>query len=282
MEKIITEKMLSDYRIHLMEEEKSSATIEKYMRDLKKLVNFMGKEEVTKLRMIAFKEKLLHTDGYKISSVNSYLVAANRFLEYQGWYDLRVKNYRVQREIFCPKDKHLSEKEYKRLVRTANRLGKRRISMILQTICSTGMRVSELSYLSVAAVRQGCLEVRCKGKIRMILLSEKLQRELLSYIEEKEIEEGTVFRTRSGKPVDRSNIWREMKKLCEQAEIEKSKAYPHNLRHLFAECFYALQNDIAKLADVLGHSSIETTRIYIKTTSEEHRKRLEMMNLMCI
>ena len=247
--------MLKTYQVYLWEEEKSTATIEKYMRDLKKLVNYMKEKEVTKSKMIAYKEKLMNEDHYKISSINTYLVAANRFFEYMGWYDLKVKTYKIQNEAFSPENKNLSKIEYKRLLRIAIKKKKIRLSLIIQTLCATGMRVSEVSFVSVAAVKKGVVEVCCKGKVRKILLPNRLKKELLIYIRKGGIKDGIVFCTHSGNAIDRSNIWKEMKKLCNEAEVEESKVFPHNLRHLFAQCFYSVKRDVVKLADVLGHSS---------------------------
>ncbi len=276
----ITESILLSYKEYLYEEERSPATIEKYMCDLRKLIRFMDGREITKMRMIEYKEYLREEKRYKVSSINSFLVAANRLFEFMEWYDLRVKTYKVQREVFVPENRDLSREEYKRLVRTARRQGKERLALVLQTIGATGIRVSELSSITVASVARGMAELYCKGKQRQILLPRDLQKSLLRYIRVKRLKKGAVFCTLSGKPLDRTYIWREMKRLCEAAGIEKDKVYPHNLRHLFARCFYQLNKDIAKLSDLLGHSSIETTRIYIKSTSKEHRKELEALKLL--
>lgn len=280
MERRITQKMLKGYEACLREEEKSGATIRKYISDLNKLMAYVGGRPLTKSLLLAYKEKLYREDRYKINSVNSYLVAANRFFEYMHWYDLKVKTYRVQKEIFCPENRYLTKREYKRLLQEAKREKKLRLYMILETLAATGMRVSELQFLTVDAVRRGQLEIHNKGKVRIVLLSSGLQKQLFLYIAQMHMEAGTVFCTRSGEPMDRSNIWREMKNLCKKAGVEPDKVFPHNLRHLFAQCFYEIKKDIAKLADVLGHSSIETTRIYIRTTSREHRKQLEMLDLI--
>jgi site-specific recombinase XerD len=191
-----------------------------------------------------------------------------------------VKPYRGQPENFCPEEKHLDREEYKKLLAEAKRQKKKRLFLMLETMASTGMRVSELKCINVAGVRRGMIEVQNKGKIRKVLLTRKMQRQLLAYIREEKLEEGLVFRTKRGKAVDRSNVWKEMKKLCEGAGIEESKVFPHNLRKLFAACLYKVQRDIAKVADILGHSSIETTRRYLRKTSKEYGKILEKMNLV--
>lgn len=280
MERRITEEMIEEYRNYLYEEEKSRATIEKYLCDLKKLIGYANGQILTKSLMLNYKEKLYREDRYKINSVNSYLVAANRFFEYMQWYELRVKTYRVQKEIFCPEEKYLSKAEYKRLLRQAREEKKIRLYMILETLAATGMRVSEIQFLTVSAVRRGTVEINNKGKVRTVLLSTQLQKQLLLYLVDARIHSGVVFRTKRGKAVDRSNIWREMKELCQKADVLPDKVFPHNLRHLFARCFYQIKKDIAKLADVLGHNSIETTRLYIRTTPKEHRKQLEMLDLL--
>lgn len=280
MRKYITEKSLLDYQEHLYEEEKSSATIQKYLCDLKKLQAYVGKKELTKKGMIEYKEMLKDSHKYRLSSINSFLVAANRFFEFMGWYELKVKTFRIQKEAFLPENKNLTKKEYEKLVQTAEKKEQHRLSLILETICATGIRVSELSEITVASVKRGIADIYCKGKARQVLIPKALQKKLLYYISRKRIDHGAVFQTSNGKTVDRSNIWREMKALCKDSGIPKEKVFPHNLRHLFAKSFYQIEKDIAKLADVLGHSNIETTRIYIKTTSYEHRRQLETMGLV--
>ena len=278
MKRIITKEMLLQYQEYLYEEEKTTATIKKYICDLKKLLDYSSGREITKRLVIEYKEEL--RKKYKLTSVNSFLVAANRLFEYLGWYDLRVKTYRIQKEVFVPEKRDLSKAEYKKLVRAAMKMGKKRLAMILQTICATGIRISELSSVTVESILKGVVEIYCKGKQRLVLLPKKLQRKLLRYIQGNGIVSGIVFCTSGGKAVDRSNIWKEMKLLSEEAEVLEEKVYPHNLRHLFAKEFYAVEKDIAKLADVLGHSSIETTRGYVKTTSGEHQKQLDRMKLV--
>lgn len=230
--------------------------------------------------VVGYKEYLRKKKKYKLTSINSFLVAANRLFEYLGWYDLRVRTYKIQKEAFVPENRDLSREEYKRLVKAALKKGKIRLAMIIQTICATGMRISELASVTLESVAGGVVEIYCKGKQRIILLPGKLRKKLLRYIKENKIAGGIVFRTSGGKAVDRSNIWKEMKMLSKEAGVQESKVYLHNLRHLFAKEFYTAGKDIAKLADVLGHSNIETTRGYIKTTSREHQKLLDQMNLV--
>ncbi len=280
MERFITEKHLMYFREHLYEEEKSSATIRKYMCDLNKLVKFIGIQELTKKKMIEFKEMLKQSDRYKLSSINSFLAAANSFMDFQGWHDLKVKTIRIQKTAFTPENRDLTKEEYQRLVQEAKKKGKNRLALILETICATGIRVSELADITVSGVRQGMAEIYCKGKARRVLIPKILQQKLIYYIGKKSLKHGAVFQTSGGKSVDRSNIWKEMKALCKDANVNESKVFPHNLRHLFAKSFYQIEKDIAKLADMMGHSSIETTRIYVKTTSHEHRRQLDAMRLV--
>lgn len=280
MVKRITEKMLQEYRRYLQQAEKSPATINKYMCDLKKLQDYAGKRKLTKVLVIEYKEHLRKSGRYKTSSINSFLVAANRLFEYCGWYELRIKTYKIQRETFVPESRELTKGEYKKLVQTAKKLGRERTALILQTICATGIRVSELSAITVEAARKGVATIYNKGKERKVLLSRALQVELLHYVRQKGIRHGAVFQTSSGKAVDRTSIWRDMKGLCEQAGVDQEKVFPHNLRHLFAQTFYRIDRDIARLADILGHSNIETTRIYLKESGHQYRKQLDHMRLL--
>lgn len=276
----ITDEMLERYEKYLYEEEKSPSTIQKYMRDLCKLSSFADGREISRQLVIEYKQHLQDAGKYKTSSINSFLVAANRFFEYMGYHELKVKTFKVQKETFVPEARELSKEEYKKLVRVAEGSGKNRISMIIQTICATGIRVSELSAITVSAVKRGVATIRCKGKERQILIPRELQVKLLRYVRKHGIKHGIVFRTWSGKAVDRTCIWREMKKLCEVACVNSDKVFPHNLRHLFARTFYKMYQDIVKLADILGHSNIETTRIYLKESYSEHQRQLEKMGLL--
>ena len=280
MKRVIKESMLGKYESYLKNEEKSKATISKYLCDVRKLINYLGGREVKKELVLSYKDKLLNQDGYKVSSINSFLVAANCFFEYMGWLDLKVKTYRVQQETFCPENRFLSKEEYYRLVRAAKEAGKIRLAMILQAICASGIRISELKFITVESVQNNMIVIHSKGKVRRIFLPDKLRKELLYYIGRNGIRKGMVFCTASGKAVNRSNIWKEMKALCKKAGVAQDKVFPHNLRHLFATVFYNIKRDIAKLADVLGHSNIETTRIYIRTTGSEYMKHLNQMELV--
>ena len=280
MERIMSEELLENYKRYLEDEEKSPATIDKYIRDNRKIMKYAEGTLLTKPLLLAFKEKLYKTDGYKVNSANSILESVNRFFEFMEWYELRVKTYRTQQETFCLEERHLTKKEYKKLLAEARKQGKQRLYLIMETLASTGMRVSELQFATVEAARVGILEVDNKGKIRKVLLTKQMRSQLLSYAKDQGIEEGYLFRTRSGRPVDRSNVWKEMKSLCEGAGVDPRKVFPHNLRKLFAASLYKMEKDIAKLADLLGHSSIETTRRYIRETSREHRRTLERLNLV--
>ena len=217
---------------------------------------------------------------YAVRSANSMLAALNAFLRFAGRHDLCVKQFKVQKEAYCSEEKELTKAEYKALVRAAEQKNNERLSLVVQTICGTGIRVSELQSITVEAVRRGEAVVSCKGKTRKIFIVKALQKKLLRYAAEQGIVSGILFMTKSGKPLDRSNIWRQMKELCVQAGVSPQKVFPHNLRHLFARTFYGIEKDIAKLADILGHSNINTTRIYIITTGAEHRRRLENMRLI--
>ncbi len=276
----ITDLSLEKYKEYLYEEEKSTATVNKYINDLNKLKKFADGKELTKTLVISYKEYLQTECCYKTSSINSFLAAANCFFEFMEWFDLRVKTIRVQKQVFTPAAKDLSKEEYKRLVKTAERTGNTRLAMIIQALCAMGIRVSELEFITVKSVKDGVVKVYCKGKERQVLIPKSLQVKILYYIYKNSISHGTVFCTNSGKPVDRSNIWREMKSLCGKADVEDGKVFPHNLRHLFAKTFYHAFKDIAKLADILGHNSIETTRVYVMTTSNEYQKQLDNMDLV--
>lgn len=262
---------------YLAEEEKSSVTIAKYVRDVQRFLRWLGGQGVTRERTIAYKRHLL-VHGYALRSVNSMLAAVNSFLAFRGLTDCRVRLCRMQREIYQRAERELSRAEYLRLLRAAE--GNRRLWLLMQTICATGIRVSELRYFTVEAVRRGEVSVACKNKNRKILLPGRLKTLLLRYARDTGISGGVIFRTRSGRPLDRSNIWAAMKQLCARAKVDPDKVFPHNLRKLFARTFYDLEKDIAKLADILGHSSINTTRIYIMSTGQEHRRQLERLRLL--
>lgn len=275
----LTDKLVAEFSAHLKNEEKSKNTTEKYLRDVRMFAAHFRGTEITKEMVIAYKSKLL-AEHYAVRSVNSILASLNSLFTFLGWSDCKVKSMKLQRQIYCPEEKELTKAEYLRLVNTAKRKGKERLNLILQTICGTGIRVSELEYITVEAAKSGKAVVALKGKTRSVFLVKELQKKLLRYATEQNISSGTIFITRNGKPLSRTNIWREMKGLCQEAGVHPQKVFPHNLRHLFARVFYGIEKDIAKLADILGHSSVNTTRIYIISTGSEHRKRMENMHLI--
>lgn len=277
--RILTSEAVQNFKKFLREEEKSENTIEKYLRDVRAFAAYSGGAEVTKEVVVSYKNKLL-SESYAVRSVNSMIASLNSLFSYLNWTDCKVKSIKLQRQIYCPEEKELTKAEYMRLVNTAKHKGNERLNLILQTICGTGIRVSELQFITVEAVRCGEAIVSLKGKTRTVFLVKELQKKLLRYAAKQEIKSGAIFITRTGRPMSRTNIWREMKSLCEQANVNPNKVFPHNLRHLFARVFYGIEKDIAKLADILGHSSINTTRIYIISTGNEHRRRMENMRLI--
>lgn len=277
--KYLSIEFIEEFFTYLQSEEKSENTIEKYVRDAKSFITYMNGMEVTKEAVIEYKNKLI-SKHYAARSINSMLASLNSMFAFLGWTECRVKFIKLQRQIYCPEEKVLTKGEYIRLVNTARRSGDRRLCLILQTICSTGIRVSELKYITVEAAKHGEAVVSLKGKTRSIFIVRELQKKLTRYAMEKKIKSGAIFITHSGNPIARTNIWKAMKRLCIQAGVDSQKVFPHNLRHLFARVFYTLEKDIVKLADILGHSNINTTRIYIITTGKEHRRRMENMQLI--
>lgn len=263
---------LENYEQYLELEEKSAATVEKYLRDCRAFFAYLGGRPISKRETIRYKEYL--ASRYAVSSVNSMLVSLNSYLRFTGREDCRVKLCKVQRQMFCREEKELTEEEYKRLVKAARGT---RLALVLQTICGTGIRVSELQYITVEAVREGKATVRCKNKTRVIFIPERLQKLLKQYSKKRSIKAGPVFVSRTGKPLHRSNIWRDMKNLCAKAHVTPQKVFPHNLRHLFARMFYRIDRDIVRLADLLGHSSVNTTRVYMVETGGRHVSCLEKM-----
>ncbi len=277
-ERILTADIIENFRKNLELQEKSTSTIEKYIRDVKAFSVYAENVAITKEKVIAYKKYL--GNNYAVRSVNSMLASINSLFSFLGWHDLRVKSLKLQQQVFCPEEKELTKAEYARLCKTAERKHNERLNLILQTICGTGIRVSELQFITVEAVKNGEAIVNCKAKTRAVFIVKELKQKLLRYAAEQNIKSGMIFVTRTGKPISRTNIWREMKDLCEEANVNPKKVFPHNLRHLFARVFYGIEKDIAKLADILGHSSINTTRIYIISTGTEHRKKMENMHLI--
>lgn len=277
-ERLITHELLEKYKDWLREQEKSAGTIELYCRNIKALKVFLNGRYASKTELIMWKEEL--TEKYAPASVNAMLAAVNSFLDYCGWNDSKVKPLRIQKEIFCREERELTKEEYLRLVQTAERTGSKRLSLVMQTICSTGIRVSELQAVTVEAVAAGRAVVSCKGKTRIVFIPDKLRRALSAYIKKQKRTAGAVFLTKAGRPLNRSNIWRDMKKLCAEAGVEPEKVFPHNLRHLFARIYYTLEKDLSRLADILGHTSVTTTRIYTMESGMVHRRQIEKMGLV--
>lgn len=275
--RILSEKNIETFQNHLLQEEKSTATMEKYLRDVRAFLVFSGQTAITKDLVMTYKQALLEKN-YAVRSINSMLASLNSLLDFLGWGDCKVKSLKIQRQTYCAEEKELTKAEYLRLLEASR--NQPQLNLIMQTICGTGIRVSELKYFTVETVRRGEIVVSCKSKTRTILLPGKLKKLLLEYAKKNKIQSGAVFVTRNGKPVNRSNIWAQMKRLCEIAGVKPSKVFPHNLRKLFARTFYGIEKDIAKLADILGHSSINTTRIYIMTTGTEHRRKIERLGLV--
>ena len=276
--KKITEKLIKNFRNYLINEEKSDATLEKYIRDICAFLSWLCGKGVDKQIVLEYKAYLV--ENYKPASVNSVISSLNSFFTYNEWYDCKVKSLKIQKQIFASKEKELTKAEYERLLDAAKSKKNERLYLLMQTICSTGIRVSELRFVTVAAVNTGVANINCKGKLRQVFLPKALCKILTRYIREQKITSGSVFVSRTGKPLDRSNIWSDMKKLCESAGVSKDKVFPHNLRHLFARTYYSLQKDIVRLADILGHSSVDTTRIYTKETGVVHKRQIEKMGLL--
>ena len=279
MERKLEAADIAAFRQHLLEEEREPATIEKYLRDVSGFAAWIGREMVTKETVTRWKEQLA-TSGCQAVTVNGKISAVNKFFAFLGWTDCRVKYLRIQRRMFRNTERELTKDEYSRLVETARGLGRERLSLLIETVCATGIRVSEVRYITIEAIQSGRADIALKGKIRTILLPGKLCRKLLKYARKKKIASGEIFLTRSGQGLSRRQIWAEMKAICARAGVEKTKVFPHNLRHLFARTFYRACRDVARLADVLGHSSIETTRIYLISSGVEHARQLERLGLI--
>lgn len=276
-EKTLTQNRIRRFQHYLIREEKSPATMEKYLRDVNAFSRFASGRPITKELVIAYKQ-YLQQQGYAVRSINSMLASVSSLLTFLGLPQCKAKAIRFQRQTYCPEDRELSKEEYMRLLRAAKE--KPQLMLVMETICGTGIRVSELRWFTFEAVRQGEITVRCKGKTRNILIPTQLRRKLLQYAETRHIQCGPIFLNAKGLPLDRSRIWAAMKRLCAAAGVQASKVFPHNLRKLFARTFYRAQKDIGKLADILGHSSIDTTRIYIMSTGREHREQIERLGLV--
>ena len=272
----ITEKKIHEFRLYLKNEERADNTIEKYTRDIRQFVGFLNGEPVTKDAAVAWKIKLKQT--HAVTSINSMLAALNSFCAFFS-LGIKIKPYRIQRQLFLSDRKDLSRAEYERLLQEAKSQTNERLFYIIQTICATGIRVSELKYITSETVKAGQAEITNKGKTRAVFIAKILQKTLSAYAKKHKITSGCIFITRNGKPLNRSNIWSDMKKLCEDAEVEPAKVFSHNLRRLFSRMFYSHDKDLAKLADTLGHSSVDTTRIYIMESNAKHRQIIERLGL---
>ncbi|MBQ6163720.1 MAG: tyrosine-type recombinase/integrase [Clostridia bacterium] len=280
MEIILSPDVLARFRKTLAADEKSDATAGKYLHAARDFAGFLSGRAVTRDLALEYKNTVLERK-YAPKSVNVSVAALNSLFAFLGLSGCRLKAMKIQKRVFADEKAELTETEYHRLVDAAHRMRNGRLALILATICATGIRVSELKFITVEAARRGEATVTNKGKTRAVLIPRELQKKLLKYAQKRKITAGAIFVTRGGKPVDRTNVWREMKKLCAAARVDPAKVFPHNLRRLFARKFYNLEKDIAKLADLLGHSSIDTTRIYIMSTRKAHRKQIERMRLVC-
>ncbi len=276
--KMITKKTVSAFGVYLHNEEKSDNTIKKYMRDIRSFAKWLGGRNVDKNAVLEYKKELC--GKYAPKSVNSVLSSLNSMFMYMNRYELKVKMLKIQRQIFADKEKELTKAEYERLLTAAKNKKNERLYYLMQTIGSTGLRISELKYVTVDSVKKGQATINCKGKIRQVFLPKQLCTMLKNYIKTKQIKSGAVFISRKGNPLDRSDVWKMMKNLCEVAHVAKEKVFPHNFRHLFARTFYSLKKDIVRLADILGHSSIETTRIYTMETAEIHINQIQKLGLL--
>ena len=274
----ITRELIENFKHYLIEEEKSSATLEKYMRDVTAFFVWLTGCELDKMTVLRYKEYL--TANYAPASVNSVLSSLNSFFDYNEWHGLKVKMLKIQKQIFAERSKELSKAEYERLLTAAKQKRNERLYYLMQTICSSGIRVSELSAITIEAVKAHRATINCKGKMRVVVLPKDLCKMLSEYAKGQKITSGPVFITRTGKPLDRSTIWKMMKSLCEDAGVLKEKVFPHNLRHLFARTYYSIQKDIVRLADILGHSSVNTTRIYTMETYDVHCRQIQRLGLL--
>lgn len=276
--RMIRKENILAFQDYLMEEEKSRNTIEKYVRDITFFEMWLCGREVTKRLALEYKQSLC--EKYAPASVNSIISAMNHFFSYMEWYDIRVKALKIQRQIFSNQEKELTKAEYERLLQVAEHKKNYRLYYLMQTICSTGIRISELQYITTAAVKTGQARISCKGKIRVVILPQQLCKMLKRYIKEQHIGHGFIFVSRNGNPLDRGYVWKMLKSLCNAAGVAKEKVFPHNFRHLFARTYYSLQKDIVRLADILGHSSVNTTRIYTIETGEVHRRQIQSLGLL--
>ena len=278
MDNIVTTEHIDAYCLSLLADERAAGTISKYRRDLTAFAHWLDGRTVTKETAAGWKSHLSHR-GYAPCTINSMLAAVNGFCRFMAWH-IKVKFLKIQRQIFRDSARELSKSEYDRLLTTAREGGQERLALIMETLCATGIRVSELRYITVEAALAGRATITLKGKIRTILLPAKLYRKLVKYARKQKIAAGEIFLTSSGRGISRRQVWFELKRLCRAAGVEPSKVFPHNLRHLFATTFYRASRDIVRLADMLGHSSIDTTRIYLTVSGAEQQRQLDRLGLV--
>lgn len=276
--KKITVELINQFKNYLVNEEKSQATIEKYIRDITAFMVWLMDRIVEKAVVIEYKNTIIET--YAPASANSMLSSINSFFMFMEWYDCKVKTFKVQKQIFANKEKELTKEDYEKLLKAAKSKNNEKLYLLMQTICGTGIRVSELRYITKESVIKGQATINCKGKMRIVMLPDKLCVVLRRYAKEQKIEKGSIFVSKNGKPLDRSNIWKMLKNLCEDAGVSKDRVFPHNFRHLFARTYYSIEKDVVRLADILGHSSVNTTRIYTMETGEVHRMQLQKLGLL--
>ncbi len=274
----ITRDIMKKFKLYLYEEEKSENTIKKYMRDISFFAVWLQDRNIDKSVVLEYKRELI--EKYAPSSVNSMLSSINALFLYMNWYDMKVKTLKIQRQLFADKDRELTKEEYQRLLTAAKANNNEQLFLLMQTIASTGIRISELSAISVEALKAGQAVINLKGKMRVVIIPEELCKRLLKYSMVHNIITGSIFVTKKGKPLDRTHIWRLMRSLCDMAGVAKEKVFPHNFRHLFARTYYSIQKDIVRLADILGHSSVNTTRIYTKESGSIHRKQIQTLGLL--
>ena len=277
MQRSVTRKSINDYKQYLFAAEKAKATVTKYINEAERLAEYLNGNPLNKRALLEYRETL--AENFSSRTVNTKLAAINGYLAFIGADEYKVHLLKVQRKAFIAENRELSAAEYKRLVNAADASGNDRLSLVMQTICATGIRISELSYITVDAVKERRMEIRLKGKSRTVIIPSKLCKKLVEYARQR-IDTGAVFRTKGGKPLDRANVCHDMKRLCDAAHVERSKVFPHNLRHLFARAFYSIEKNLSHLADVLGHSSIETTRIYVAASSRQYERMLDKMKLI--
>ncbi len=277
--KQITNELITKFETHLIEEEKSRVTVEKYLHDVTRFMLWMSERSLEKSAVLEYKQRLIE-QGYAPRSVNSILSSLNALFDMNDWHDLKVKTLKIQNQLYISEKRELTRGEYLRLLEAAKAKGNLRLYFLMQTICGTGIRISELEFITYEAVCIGKATIHCKGKFRQVFIPNKLCSLLKRYAKEQGIKRGSIFVSRTGRPLDRSNVWSDLKKLCESAGVSKEKVFPHNFRHLFARTYYSLEKDIVRLADLLGHSSINTTRIYTMETGEMHIRQINRLGLV--